>query len=107
MEELGSKDALPHTFLDKLEKTFHFSKRNSEIKMRWFTLCIKAEYEKAFSDVVKFLTEQGRMKFVRPLYSQLAKSKKGAKLAVDTFKENMNIYHNIAKKMIKSDLSLE
>jgi hypothetical protein len=75
--------------------------------MRWFTLCIKAEYEKAFPDVVKFVTEQGRMKFVRPLYSMLAKSKTGSKLAVDTFKKHMNIYHNIAKKMIKIDLSVE
>ena len=35
---------------------------------RWLRLCVKAGWEDVFSMAVTFVSEQGRMKFVRPLY---------------------------------------
>ncbi len=46
------------------------------------------------------------MKFTRPLYRAMYKSVKGKELAVKTFKEHRNMYHNIAAKMIAKDLEL-
>ena len=54
--------------------------------------------------VVRFITSQGRMKFVRPLYRALFHSDMGKDTAVSTFLENKDFYHPIAAKMIAADL---
>lgn len=46
------------------------------------------------------------MKFLRPLYRALFKSKMGRQLAVDTFKRCEAGYHPIAQKMVAADLQL-
>lgn len=35
---------------------------------RWLRLCIRAEFEEMYPLAVKFVTQQGRMKYIRPLY---------------------------------------
>lgn len=49
-----------------------------------------------------FLTSQGRMKFLRPLYRTLHGSKSGAarQLALDTYQAHKQAYHPIASKMV-------
>ena len=56
---------------------------------------------------VQFLKEQGRMKFLRPLYRALFRSKMGKQAALDTFKEAGGSYHPIAAKMVAADLSVD
>ena len=56
---------------------------------------------------VQFLREQGRMKFLRPLYRALFRSKMGKEVAVQTFKECRHTYHPIAAKMVAADLQVE
>ncbi len=56
--------------------------------------------------IVYFITSQGRMKFVRPLYRALHESEMGRDLAVDAFLKNKDFYHPICAKMIASDLKL-
>jgi len=93
--------------LNKMDDLYKLNKsKNSEIRFRWYQNCIRSEHEKIFPNVVGFLKEQGRMKFVRPLYRSLYKSQKGKELALNTFKENRSAYHNIASKMIAKDLEL-
>jgi leukotriene-A4 hydrolase len=36
--------------------------------LQWQELCVKADFEEIYPQVLEFVTEQGRMKFVRPLY---------------------------------------
>lgn len=36
--------------------------RNSEIRFRWQMICLKADYEKIYPEVVAFSTTMGRMK---------------------------------------------
>ena len=55
----------------------------------------------------QFLKEQGRMKFLRPLYKALFKSKMGRETAIQTFKEARSSYHPIAAKMVAIDLKLD
>ena len=47
------------------------------------------------------------MKFLRPLYKALFRSKMGKDLAVQTFKESCKSYHPIAAKMVAADLQVE
>ncbi|PKY39774.1 leukotriene A4 hydrolase N-terminal domain-containing protein [Rhizophagus irregularis] len=73
-------------------------------KSRWQKVCLLAEYEPMFPHVVKFVTQQGRMKYVRPLYRMLKNTKKGSDLAKKTFTENKSFYHPIAATMIEKDI---
>lgn len=56
--------------------------------------------------IVYFITSQGRMKFVRPLFRALHESEMGRDLAMDAFLKNKDFYHPICAKMIASDLKL-
>lgn len=95
------------TTLKALDDTFDFThSKNSEIRHRWYQAAIRAELEFVFPAVISFLKEQGRMKFVRPLYRDLFASVKGKDLAVSTFKEWKANYHLIAQKMVAKDLGL-
>jgi len=80
--------------------------RNSEILFRYCDLAIAAEDVSILPVAVRFITTQGRMKFVRPLYKALYKSEMGKELAVTTFLDHKDFYHPIATKMIATDLSV-
>lgn len=56
--------------------------------------------------IVYFITSQGRMKFVRPLFRALYESKMGIDLALDAFLQNKDFYHPICAKMIAMDLKI-
>ena len=56
--------------------------------------------------VVEFLQAQGRMKYLRPLYRALHRSKVGRQAAIDTFKAAKSSYHPIAAKMVAADLDV-
>jgi len=58
--------------LAALDKAFHFSdRRNSEVLLEWLTIAIRAHYQPAMPALERFLTSQGRRKFVRPLFQAL------------------------------------
>jgi len=69
LETLESKDPLPLPLVDRLASVYGLlGVRNSEIRFHWHLVALLAGYEPVLSDVVAFITEQGRMKYVRPLY---------------------------------------
>jgi len=94
------------TSLKAMDALYKFSEsRNSEVLYRYCELAIPAEDESVLPVAIRFITTQGRMKFVRPLYRALFKTKMGKTLAVDTFLKNKDFYHPIGVKMIAADLS--
>lgn len=69
LERLLLKDPFPTSILQKMDEQYKLTAvQNAEVRFRWQWLCLKGEYEFIFPHVVKFITEVGRMKFVRPLY---------------------------------------
>ncbi|CAB5388002.1 unnamed protein product [Rhizophagus irregularis] len=95
----------PHSSIVAMDKAYNFTTvRNVEVCYRWQKVCLLAEYEPMFPHVVKFVTQQGRMKYVRPLYRMLKNTKKGSDLAKKTFTENKSFYHPIAATMIERDI---
>ena len=80
---------------------------NSEIKYCWQMLCLLSEDKDIVPHVVSFITTQGRMKFVRPLYRALFDSAVGSKTASQTFIAKNQMYHPICRKMVASDLRLD
>jgi leukotriene-A4 hydrolase len=75
-----------------------------QVRCKWLLLCIGAEDSAALEDALLFSREQGRMKFVRPLYKALYKSKMGRLAALEQFKGIRFAYHPICEKMIAADL---
>lgn len=101
----SNENGLSKEKLTALGDAYGFSKtKNSEIRMRWLSLCLKSKDERAFDQVIAFLGEQGRMKFVRPLFRLL--NSVDADLAKKTFEKLGNGYNNIAKRMIAQDLKV-
>lgn len=77
--------------------------RNSEVRFRWYTLAIKHGYDTVYPNVVSFLKEQGRMKFVRPLFRDLFRAEGVAKqIALDTFSQHREAYHPIGTLLFSS-----
>ncbi|CAB9526220.1 Leukotriene A-4 hydrolase [Seminavis robusta] len=82
------------------------STKNSEVLFRFCELAIASEDKDIVPIALRFVTTQGRMKFTRPLYKALFRSKMASDLAVETFLANKHIYHPICTKMVASDLSV-
>lgn len=79
---------------------------NSEIKFRWLRVCIKARWKDRISDALKFVNEQGRMKFVRPIYRDLYAWEEARPLAIDNFQENRKSMMFVTAHQIEKDLHL-
>ncbi|EXX63836.1 uncharacterized protein OCT59_008754 [Rhizophagus irregularis] len=95
----------PHSSIVAMDKAYNFTTvRNVEVCYRWQKVCLLAEYEPMFPHVAKFVTQQGRMKYVRPIYRMLKNTKKGSDLAKKTFIENKSFYHPITATMIERDI---
>jgi len=103
-----SKQYLSADALKKMNEYYKFSSsQNSEIRFRWYQLAIRANYSAVYDDIVSFLKEQGRMKFVRPLYRDMhAHGQETRQLGLNTFKAWKDNYNSIASKMISKDLGL-
>ena len=74
--------------LQALDKTYNLSlSNNCEIKLRWQLLCLKSGTPWIVDNVVEFITAQGRMKYVRPLYRALngCSAVNGSQIAKSTF----------------------
>ena len=70
--------SLPNLYperLESLDKKFHFSESgNSEVLSAWLEKSLDSGYKGVYPAVERFLTTQGRRKFLKPLYERLAKS---------------------------------
>jgi len=107
LERMTDLEAFPHHLIAKMDELYQFTPiRNADVRARWQQLCLQTSYEPIYPEVVKFVTEQGRMKFVRPLYRLLYKAKNGAQLARDTYLQHRDFYHPIAGQLIEKDIEL-
>ena len=80
--------------------------KNAEMRLRWQRVCILHRMDAIVPHVVEFIKEQGRMKFVRPLYRDLYLWEAQRDVAVQTFLEWRSNYHPICAKMLAQDLKL-
>jgi len=81
---------------------------NCELLSEFCKIAIQCRDEEIFPVVVRFITTQGRMKYVRPLYRALFEwAPVGRHLAVQTFLSSKDFYHPIAAKMLATDLGAD
>ena len=73
--------------------------RNNEVLFAWLELAVRNRYDPAVPALERFLTTQGRRKFVRPLLEALAKDPQwGRPIAVRIYRQARPLYHPLTTR---------
>jgi len=72
---------------------------NFEILVEWLCLAAGSGYAPVFDRVRQVLSTVGRMKYVRPLYQALGKTKPGKQLAREVFARAAPTYHSLTRRV--------
>jgi len=100
--------SLAQSQMAELDRAFEFSDTgNSEILQDWLLHVIANKYEPGYDALETFLTEQGRRKFLRPLYTKMAQTPEGLKMAKRIYRKARPTYHAISRNTIDEILNWE
>ena len=100
LETLFAKEVAASRIRD-LDDALGLSKSgNSEILFAWLRLAIKHRYDPAVPALERFLTTQGRRKFLRPLYADLMKTDWGRPIAKRIYQKARASYHPVSAQTI-------
>jgi aminopeptidase N len=90
-------DTLSPMQLADLDKAFGLTRTsNSEMLFAWLRIAIRHHYEPAMPALERFLTTQGRRKFLRPLYEDLNAQPWGKAEARRIYARARPLYHSVA-----------
>ena len=89
------------TQLADLDRAFRFSERgNSEVLFAWLRIAIRHRYQQAMPALERFLTSQGRRKFLKPLYEDLMATDWGKAEAKRIYTVARPTYHAVSTTTI-------
>jgi hypothetical protein len=104
----GLPSELSRNRMSDLDLVFHLTESgNSEILNQWLLLAIQTGYEPAMPALERFLTIQGRRKFLKPLYAELAKTPEGLAEGRRIYQMARPGYHSLAQGTIDEVLHLK
>ena len=87
--------------LADLDATLHLSERgNAEVLFLWLRIAIRNEYKPAYASLERFLTSQGRRKFVEPLFKALLDTPAGQTEARRIYARARPLYHTSARQAL-------
>uniref|UniRef100_A0A0E9X1W4 Peptidase M1 leukotriene A4 hydrolase/aminopeptidase C-terminal domain-containing protein n=1 Tax=Anguilla anguilla TaxID=7936 RepID=A0A0E9X1W4_ANGAN len=102
------EDPLPQSHVKRMQEVYNMNAiNNSEIRFRWLRLCVRAKWEEAVPLAFKMATEQGRMKFTRPLFRDLYNFEKFRDEAVSTFIKHRGGMHPVTANLVAKDLKVD
>ncbi len=79
-------------------RAFSFSRQgNSEVLFVWLRLAVRHHYLPALSALERFLTSQGRRKFLKPLYEDLMGTDWGKPEAKRLYQRARPLYHAVSR----------
>jgi len=91
--------------LEHLDHQFGFSKTiDPEVRTQWYRLALPQNFKPAMETVPDFLASVGRGKFVVPVYSALAETKKGRKLAQSIYEKNKSFYSSLVRSRVEKKI---
>ncbi|XP_012939329.1 aminopeptidase B [Aplysia californica] len=105
LDEVASKSPLPAGCMKKLADTYPFlsASHNSEILLRWCEVVIKNDAGNFFQDVRSFMKSQGKLKYTKPLYSEMTRGSDAVRhLAVEIFRETRESLHVQVREYVAS-----
>jgi leukotriene-A4 hydrolase len=96
----GLPRKLPTQRLAELDKRLRLNQAgNNEVLFAWLELAVANRYDPAVPALEKFLTTQGRRKFVRPLIVALAEDERwGRPIAARIYRRARPLYHPITTR---------
>uniref|UniRef100_A0A672YUH6 Leukotriene A(4) hydrolase n=1 Tax=Sphaeramia orbicularis TaxID=375764 RepID=A0A672YUH6_9TELE len=104
---LLQEDALPLTHVKKMQEVYNLDTcMNSEIRFRWLRLCVRSKWEDAVPKALQMATEQGRMKFTRPLFREVYNFEKFHDEAVRVFLGHRGELHSVTAALVAKDLKV-
>ena len=91
---------LPKSRLDELNNRLKLNEAgNNEVLFAWLDLAVANRYDPAVPSLERFLTTQGRRKFVRPLIESLAEDPQwGRPIATRVYRVARGSYHPITQR---------
>ncbi len=105
---LAEETPLSVAKLQAMEAAYGLSAvKNSEIRFSWIRLGLLSRWKDAIPRAVQMVTEQGRMKFLRPLYRDLFKWDEARDVALETFKKNRDSMMKVSVQGLEKDLKLK
>jgi len=88
-----------------LENNFELKNvSNSEILCEWLTIAAASDYEPAFPRIRAFLSEVGRMKYLRPLYKAMGNNGRTRALAREIFVSTKDSLHKLSANVIGQEI---
>ncbi|XP_056132354.1 leukotriene A-4 hydrolase [Lampris incognitus] len=105
---LLQEEALPLGHVRKMQQVYKFNDcTNAEIRFRWLRLCVKSRSEEAVPLALKMATDQGRMKFTRPLFREVYNFDKYREETVRTFLAHRATMHPVTADLVAKDLKVD
>lgn len=105
---LLQEDPLPVTHVKKMQDLYDMnSYMNSEIRFRWLRLCVRSKWEDMVPMALKMATEQGRLKFTRPLFREVYTFEKYREEAVRVFLSHRAAMHPVTAGLVAKALNVE
>ncbi|KAL3998959.1 Peptidase M1 family protein [Acanthocheilonema viteae] len=96
-----TKKPLSHAKLARLDEVNQLSKTgNCDILSSWIQLCLKNYWEDIIPLAFDFVTQQGRIKYVQPIYRDLFLWSESAGRAIELFKKNAPSMHPITVSVV-------
>ena len=104
---LLQKPALKATTVQRMDEVYQLSESlNCEILFRFLRLGLRARWEPSVDKTLGFLKTMGRLKFVRPLYRDLARWEEKKELARDFFTNNKHLLMSMVADGVMKDLNI-
>ncbi|XP_033935515.2 leukotriene A-4 hydrolase-like [Pseudochaenichthys georgianus] len=100
--------ALPLTHVKKMQEVYDLNaSKNAEIRFRWLRLCVRSRWEEAVPMAMKMATDQGRMKFTRPLFIEVFTFDKYRDEALRMFQCHRGAMHPVTAGLVAKDLKIQ
>lgn len=97
---------LPVADCQWLDETFGLTGQgNYEVLVEWLTIAAGSAYAPALPRVREVLTQVGRMKYLKPLYTALMRHEQTAALAREVYEEVKDSYHPLSRGSVAGILA--
>ncbi|KAF6738435.1 Leukotriene A-4 hydrolase [Oryzias melastigma] len=105
---LLQENPLPLTHVKRMQEVYGLNAfTNSEIRFRWLKLCVRSKWEEAVPLALQMATEQGRMKFTRPLFREVFNFSKYRDEALRVFTAHRAAMHPVTAGLVAKDLKVD
>jgi len=105
LDSIESANPLSADRVSKLENKYGLTKYgNCEIVFSFLLIVLKAKYEPLIDFALDFACQNGRLKYVKPIYVKLFKWNLTRDRAIERYEKNISIMHPITAQVIKTVL---